>query len=142
MRFGDVVGEGSLDVTGPHPLDVRGSRYGSGYRSNASGAYQFMGDNNTWEEMNDGTNAVMSVANQDAAAERLIRERTDYDFEQPFDGQSHELSGQWASIGNRSGRSDYGQPVKDSDMLSDFYDDRLDHWEGERRRDVYGQRFQ
>ena len=139
MRFADSPGEGSLDVSAPHPLDVRGSRYGSGYRSNASGAYQFMGGGNapTWQEMNDGTNAVMSPSNQDAAAERLIRERTDYDFDKPFPDQAYKLSSQWASIGDESGRSAYGQPTKDADMLNDFYNDRYAALEEQRRQDIY-----
>ncbi len=141
MRFADAPGEGSLDVTKPHPLDVRGSRYGSGYRSNASGAYQFMGGGAapTWEEMNDGLNAVMSPSMQDQAAEKLIRQRTDYDFDEPFDGQSHELASQWASIGDRSGKSAYGQPTKDSDTLNAFYNDQYSKIDQLRRDDIYQQ---
>jgi muramidase (phage lysozyme) len=142
MRFGDKPGQGSLDITAPHPRDVRGSRYGSGYRSNAAGAYQFLSDprGHTWEEFNGGENAVMSPANQDAAAIRLIEQRTGYNFDEPFADQAHELSGTWASIPNRAGSSAYGQPVKDLQMLSDFHEGRLEHWEDEARRDVYRQR--
>ena len=142
MRFGDQPGAGTLDITQPHPMDTRGSGYGSSYASNASGAYQFMagGSAPTWQEMNNGSNAVMSPSNQDAAAERLISERTNYDTDEPFRDQAHELSGQWASIPNRSGRSSYGQPVKDLDNLSAFHEDRMDYWERERNHDVWSRR--
>ena len=124
MRYGDAPGGGTLDTTQPHPLDVRGSRYGSGFRSNASGAYQWMDD--TWSEMNDGVNAVMSPENQDRALNRILTERVGYDYDRPFAPQIPSLSGTWASFPNENGASRYGQPVKDASVLTNHYQQRLD----------------
>ena len=71
MRFGDKRNsEGSLDVTRPHPRNVIASPWGGSSGSNASGAYQFL--DSTWQETNDGQNAVMSPVNQDRAASALV----------------------------------------------------------------------
>ena len=124
MRYGDRSGEGSLDLTKPHPTDVRNSIYGGKWSSNASGAYQFKDD--TWGEFNGYNNAVMSPANQDAAVDRLIDKRIGYDYNKPFREQSHLLSGTWASIPTREGVSAYGQPTPHStEELGSFYDSRV-----------------
>ena len=123
-RYGDNVDESTLDITKPHPQNVRSSPWGSGRRSNASGAFQFMDD--TWREQFGGKNAVMSPTNQDKAVGQLI-EGTGYDYNQPFEDQVHKLSGRWASIPNEQGVSTYGQPVPHSaEELSEFHDLRLE----------------
>ena len=129
-RFGDKQGSsGSLDVTQPHPVYARRSPWGGSRGSNASGAYQYL--DNTWIEMNDGTNAVMSPENQDRALYRLLETRIRYDFDRPFEQQVHLLAPTWASFPTRSGYSYYGQPVKSSQLLIDFYNERLEqHSEG------------
>ena len=125
MRYGDKKGSaGSLDVTKPHPKNVISSPWGGSSGSNASGAYQFL--DNTWAEMNDGRNAVMSPANQDAAFDRLVDERIGYDIAAPFEDQVTKFSGSYASFPDDSGQSKYDQPVKSVQELSDVYDNRLD----------------
>ena len=81
MRYGDRAGEASLDITQPHPGTVRSSAYGSGYSSDASGAFQFKKD--TWSEMHGGNNAVMSPDNQDLAVGKLITAEG-YDYNEPL----------------------------------------------------------
>jgi len=140
MRFGDRKGEGSLDVTKPHPLDVRGSIYGTeGVASNASGAFQFLDP--TWKEMNDGQNAIMSPANQDRAVGRLIKGEG-YDYNSPFAEQAPKLAGRWASIPNEEGVSNYGQPVHHSaEELGDFHKGRLEDLTAKDRMRVYRERL-
>ena len=122
-RYGDNVGEATLDISKPHPQNVRSSPWGSGFSSNASGAFQFKDD--TWMEQFDGKNEVMSPVNQDRAVGQLI-EGTGYDYNQPFEDQAHKLSGRWASIPNRQGVSNYGQPTPHSSQeLGEFHDLRL-----------------
>ena len=123
MRFGDARNSaGSLDVTQPHPRDVVASPWGGSRGSNASGAYQFL--DNTWEETNDGQNAVMSPINQDNAASALV-DQTGWDDNKGFREQAPLLSGRWASIPNDRGVSNYNQPVKSLDSLDNFYQSRL-----------------
>ena len=123
MRFGDARNsEGSLDTAAPHPRDVISSPWGGSRGSNASGAYQFL--DNTWEETNNGVNAVMSPTNQDNAASTLI-DQTGWDDSKGFREQAPLLSGRWASIPNENGVSNYNQPVKDIDSLDSFYQSRL-----------------
>jgi len=123
MRFGDKRNsEGTLDTAAPHPRDPRPSPWGGSRGSNASGAYQFL--DNTWEETNDGTNAVMSPSNQDNAASALI-DQTGWDDNKGFKEQAPLLSSRWASIPNENGVSNYGQPVKDINDLDSFYQSRL-----------------
>lgn len=125
MRYGDKKGSaGTLDIKRPHPITARPSPWGGSSGSNASGAYQFL--DNTWSEMNDGKNVVMSPANQDASVDRLIDERTDFDRNKPFADQVSTLSGQWASFPTEEGVSRYDQPVKSADTLSNIYDERLE----------------
>lgn len=124
-RFGDARDSGgSLDITKPHPLDARPSPWGGSRGSNASGAYQWKDD--TWSEMNDGNNAVMSPENQDRALHRILQERVGYDYNKPFAEQSHLLAPTWASFPNQQGVSNYGQPVKDAGALNDNYLQRLE----------------
>ena len=123
MRFGDKRNSaGTLDTAAPHPRDARPSPWGGSRGSNASGAYQFL--DNTWEETNDGTNAVMSPTNQDNAASTLI-DQTGWDDNKGFKEQAPLLSGRWASIPNENGSSNYGQPVKDVNDLDSFYQSRV-----------------
>ena len=122
MRFADRPGNGTLDTTRPHPLTVRGSRYGSGYRSNASGAFQFL--STTWIGINGGFNLPMTPDNQKLAASVLIK-NTGYNFDRPFHTQAHLLAGTWASIPTRGGWSAYGQPVKSLTELNRFYEWRV-----------------
>ncbi len=122
MRFADAPGRGSLDITRPHPQTVKGSRYGSGYRSDASGAFQFL--STTWIGINGGFNLPMTPENQKLAASVLVR-KTGYNFDRPFRTQAHLLAGTWASIPTRGGYSYYGQPVKSLHELSRFYEWRV-----------------
>ena len=78
--------------------------------------------------MNDGNNAVMSPANQDRALHRLLYTRVGYNFDQPFGDQVHSLAPTWASFPNEQGRSNYNQPVKSADMLTNHYQQRLDFY--------------
>ena len=119
MRFADAPGRGSLDITRPHPQTVRGSRYGGGYRSDASGAFQFL--STTWIGVNGGFNLPMTPENQKLAASILVR-KTGYNFDRPFRTQAHLLAGTWASIPTRGGWSYYGQPTKPLGELSRFYE--------------------
>ena len=138
MRYGDRPGQGSLDVTAPHPRDVRSSIYGSGNASNASGAYQFL--DNTWEEQNDGVNAPMTPQNQTRAVTDLISQ-TGYDYDEGFGDQAHLLSGRWASIPNASGVSNYDQPTPHSaDELNDFHEQRLEERLQKYRQGIYESR--
>jgi len=137
-RYGDSPGVSSLDVTQPHPADVRSSAYGSGFASNASGAYQFKDD--SWAEFNDGQNAVMSPENQDRAVGRMITSEG-YDYNEPFAEESFKLSNRWASIPNEQGVSDYGQPTPHStEELDTFHRQRLEQLQELERMRVYGLR--
>jgi muramidase (phage lysozyme) len=139
MRYGDSKGSaGTLDTSAPHPLTPRPSPWGGSRGSNASGAYQHL--DSTWKEMNDGVNVPMTPEAQDAATDRLIRERTDYDYNQPFGDQIHTLSGQWASFPNKQGVSRYGQPVHSPEELTGVYNDRLGIREEEERLRIYNMR--
>ena len=125
-RFGDAQGSGgTLDITAPHPITARPSPWGGSRGSNASGAFQYL--DSTWSEMHDGENVVMSPANQDKALHRTLTERLGYNFDQPFSDQVPTLSGTWASFPNERGVSQYGQPVKSADMLTNHYQQRLEH---------------
>ena len=125
MRFGDKKGsEGTLDTSQPHPLNVIPSPWGGSGGSNASGAYQFL--DHTWSEMNDNNNAVMSPANQDAAASRLI-DQIGYNSDGAFIDQLPILADRWASFPNEQGVSNYGQPVHSPQDLDKFYQSRLRH---------------
>ena len=114
-----------FDNSKPHPGTVYGSAKVS---SSAHGAGQFMPD--TWREMNDGINAPMTPANQDAAAIRLATERGQYDFTKPFSGQATNLAGIWASFPTAGGRSQYNmddgtpQPSRSLSELTNFYNAR------------------
>lgn len=114
-----------FDNSKPHP----GTVYGSAKVSSAAhGAGQFMPD--TWREINDGINAPMTAANQDAAALRLATERGQYDFTKPFSDQASNLAGIWASFPTSQGRSQYNlddgtpQPSKSLSELTNFYEAR------------------
>ena len=123
-RFGDARDSGgTLDITAPHPIQARPSPWGGSRGSNASGAFQYL--DSTWSEMHDGENVVMSPANQDRALHRTLTERVGYNFDQPFSDQVHTLAPTWASFPNKQGVSNYGQPVKDADMLNQRYLERL-----------------
>ena len=138
MRYGDRTGEASLDINQPHPGDVRSSAYGSGYQSDASGAFQFKKD--TWNEMHGGNNAVMSPENQDLAVGKLITAEG-YDYNEPFAEESFKLSNRWASIPNAQGVSDYGQPTPHStEELDTFHRQRLQQLQELERMRVYGLR--
>ena len=121
MRFGDRINGGSLNTQHPHPQQVRGSQYGSGYRSDASGAYQFL--STTWKLLHHGSNPPMTPANQDSAALKLVQS-TGYNTHRSFQSQAYLLAGTWASIPTRSGYSYYNQPVQSLDKLSRFYESR------------------
>ena len=121
MRFSDRLGAGTLDITKPHPREVRGSRY-SYYRSDASGAFQFL--STTWTAINGGRNLPMTPENQLNAAAALARS-VGYDFDRDFYGQAYKLASTWASIPTRWGSSYYNQPVKSLSSLTAFYDQRL-----------------
>lgn len=114
-----------FDNSKPHPGTVYGSAKVS---SSAHGAGQFMPD--TWREMNDGINAPMTPANQDAAAIRLATERGQYDFSKPFSSQASNLAGIWASFPTAEGRSQYNmddgtpQPSRSLSDLTNFFDAR------------------
>lgn len=137
MRFGDRKGEGSLDLSAPHPEDVRTSIYGSGRRSNASGGFQFL--DSTWKELNGGVNAVMSPHNQDRAAGELLLQ-TGFDPSGDFSTEISKAAGKWASLPNLQGKSHYNQPVKKREDLTAFYNDRLASRELDNRMRVYAER--
>ena len=114
-----------FDNSKPHP----GTVYGSAKVSSAAhGAGQFMPD--TWREINDGINAPMTAANQDAAALRLATQRGQYDFTKPFSDQASNLAGIWASFPTAQGRSQYNlddgtpQPSRSLSELTNFYEAR------------------
>ena len=90
--------------------------------------------------MNDGVNVPMTPANQDASVQRLIDQRTDYDYNKPFDDQVESLSGQWASFPNEEGVSNYNQPAHHRDELIDIYNGRYETRLDEEKRRVYGMR--
>ena len=126
-RFGDAPGSGgSLDLTAPHPIEARPSPWGGSRGSNASGAFQYL--DSTWSEMHDGQNLVMSPANQDRALVRTLNERVGYNYDQPFSAQVTKLAPTWASFPNAQGRSNYNQPVKSADFLTNHYQQRLDFY--------------
>ena len=122
MRFADPAGQGSLNIDGPHPRQIRGSRYGSGFRSDAAGAYQFL--STTWIGIHRGVNQVMTPDNQDQAALHLVKQ-AGYDLNRPFKSQAYKLAGTWASIPNRHNVSTYGQPIKSLHLLSKFHKQRI-----------------
>lgn len=124
-RYGDSPGSGgSLDITAPHPIEARPSPWGGSRGSNASGAYQYL--DSTWTEMHGGQNLVMSPENQERALHRTLTERVGYDFDKPFRDQVHSLAPTWASFPNEQGESNYNQPVKSAEMLTNHYQQRLD----------------
>ena len=112
--YGTAFTGAQFDNNRPHPGVVRGSR--GGYRSDASGAYQFL--STTWKGVNGGVNAPMTPENQDRAALELIRRRG-VDPTKPITPESVEkLAPEWASLPTRAGRSYYGQPVKGYNELA------------------------
>ena len=138
MRYGDRKGQGTLDTSKPHPEDVRTSIYGSGLRSNASGAFQFL--DNTWKEQFGGQNVVMTPENQDIGAVQLLRS-TGFDEGGDFKTEISKASGKWASIPNRHGKSDHNQPVHHNvDELNNFYEQRIAKREHDNRLRVYAER--
>ena len=125
IKYNIAFGGGSFDNNQPHPDRVIKSPRVS---SAAHGAFQFMPG--TWRGINNGQNLPMTAANQNAAAIRLA-ERRGYDFNKPFDSQSHLLAGEWASFPTAQGRSQYNladgspQPSKAADVLKEFYNERV-----------------
>ena len=125
IKYNIAFGGGAFDNNQPHPDRVIKSPRVS---SAAHGAFQFMPG--TWRGINNGQNLPMTAANQNAAAIRLA-ERRGYDFNKPFDSQSHLLAGEWASFPTAQGRSQYNladgspQPSKAADVLKEFYNERV-----------------
>lgn len=115
----DVRNGGStFDINAGHP----GYTPGSGGTSSASGRYQFTYD--TWLELNNGVNAPMTKANQDAAAWKLAQQRykkstgSDLNTYIETNGVTPKLldtlSPTWAAFGVKSNQTAIINAYKDS----------------------------
>jgi muramidase (phage lysozyme) len=107
-----------------HPRQVKGS--GSGYKSDAAGAYQFLSP--TWDAVQKELGlSDFSPKNQDIAALRLIERRGALDpflKGAKFGEVMNRLSPEWASLPTNQGKSYYGQPVKKLGDLYSYYEQR------------------
>lgn len=119
--YGIAFTGAKFDNNRPHPALVRGSA--GGYRSDASGAYQFL--STTWKGIWGGKNLPMTKENQDLAAIKLIQRRG-VDPTKPLSRQAlAKLANEWASLPNMAGVSAYGQPVKRFEELQKIYQQAL-----------------
>lgn len=121
--YGTQFGGGQFDWSKGHPDRVVRS---GGYASAAAGAYQFMPD--TWRGVAKQIGIDpkdFSPEAQDRAALQLVRNRG-VDPTKPLDAAAlNKLAPEWASLPTSSGKSYYGQPVKNRDALLKFYGGRL-----------------
>ena len=117
--YSTTFGYQSFDPSRGHPRRIVKS---GGYASDAAGAYQFL--STTWDRAAKGAGvnpAVMSQDNQDRAALWLVRQRG-VDPTKPITPEAiAKLSPEWASLPTASGKSYYGQPVKDYDSVARAY---------------------
>jgi lysozyme len=124
-----LYGGGRFASLARHPEIVVVKRY----RSAAAGAYQFLPG--TWREASQKLQlASFRPENQDQAALYLVDRRGVLDRidRQGLTRQAMAvLAKEWASFPTLSGRSAYGQPVKQAADLERFYQASLD---GERER--------
>jgi len=113
-----MFGGGTFDNNGPHPNRVVKT---SGYASAAAGAYQFLPG--TWNELGGGS---MTPMRQDEYAIKLIIRRG-VNPKKPLDRNSlNKLAPEWASLPTLNGRSYYGQPVKQYNVLFNYYQRELE----------------
>lgn len=107
-----------------HPNTVQ---FSGGYRSAAAGAYQFMPS--TWKEAAQKLNLPNFLPpNQDQAALFLIERRGALklaDSGKLTPELVARLAPEWASFPTYSGRSYYGQPVRNFKDLRRFYEENL-----------------
>lgn len=132
INYNTQFGGGQFDGSKGHPSQVI---HRPGVSSSAAGGFQFMPS--TWKEANQGKNVPMTAANQDAAADFLIKRRG-IDLSKPLEGQVGKLAGEWASIPTSMGTSYYNmdgkpyataggvaQPSKSREEFIKFYRDRV-----------------
>lgn len=115
-----MFGGGTFSSYERHPDKVI---HGNGYSSAAAGAYQFLP--NTWNslKLND-----FSPANQDIGATKLLQRRgalSDAASGKLTAQMLNKLAPEWASLPTLSGKSYYGQPVKNLAELQKFHAERL-----------------
>ena len=106
--YGTAFTGAQFDNSRPHPGVVRGRA--GGWRSDASGAYQFL--STTWKGIWGGKNVPMTPENQDYAAIQLMKRRG-VNPDAPITPEAMaKLAPEWASLPTLQGKSYYGQPVK------------------------------
>ena len=115
-QYNVVFGGGTFDTTKGHPDKVVD---GGKYSSAAAGKYQFMPG--TWKGVTGSVKTPMTRSNQDKAATSLIKSRG-VNLDLPMTRRSvNKLSGEWASLPDKSGKSRYGQPVKSYSQLRSWF---------------------
>jgi muramidase (phage lysozyme) len=128
MSIGDLV---RTQMTDRLPKSMGGKRAPWAAGSVASGAYQFMPD--TLKQLMSmgkaSPNQLMTPGNQDRLAWELMKRRGLTYQTLKKEGLSRNVSdmlaGEWASLPNRSGVSNYGQPVKPLKDLQKIYNETL-----------------
>ena len=117
-QYNVMYGGGKFDTTKGHPDTVVSGGKGSP-SSAAAGKYQFMPS--TWKGVTGDLKTPMTPSNQDKAATSLIKSRR-VNLDLPMSRRSvNKLSGEWASLPDKSGKSRYGQPVKSYSQLRSWF---------------------
>ena len=128
MSIGDLV---RTQMTDRLPKSMGGKRAPWAAGSVASGAYQFMPD--TLKQLMSmgkaSPNQLMTPGNQDRLAWELMKRRGLTYQTLKKEGLSRNVSdmlaGEWASLPNKRGVSNYGQPVKPLKDLQKIYNETL-----------------
>ena len=128
MSIGDLV---RTQMTDKLPKSMGGKRAPWAAGSVASGAYQFMPD--TLKQLMSmgkaSPNQLMTPGNQDRLAWELMKRRGLTYQTLKKEGLSRNVSdmlaGEWASLPNKRGVSNYGQPVKPLKDLQKIYNETL-----------------
>tara|TARA_A100001234_G_scaffold151241_1_gene133167 strand:- start:554 stop:1348 length:795 start_codon:yes stop_codon:yes gene_type:complete len=135
-QYNVVFGGGTFDTTKGHPDKVVD---GGKYSSAAAGKYQFMPG--TWKGVTGSVKTPMTRSNQDKAATSLIKSRG-VNLDLPMTRRSvNKLSGEWASLPDKSGKSRYGQPVKSYSQLRSWFNKKKSGELGPNYRDAPGANY-
>lgn len=135
-QYNVVFGGGTFDNTKGHPDKVVD---GGKYSSAAAGKYQFMPK--TWKGVTGNVKTPMTPSNQDKAATSLIKNRR-VNLNLPITRRSvNKLSGEWASLPDKTGKSRYGQPVKSYSQLRSWFNKKKREELGSDYRDAPGANY-
>jgi len=135
-QYNVIFGGGTFDNTKGHPDKVVD---GGKYSSAAAGKYQFMPK--TWKGTTGSIKTPMTPSNQDKAATSLIKNRK-VNLDLPMTPRSvNKLSGEWASLPDKTGKSRYGQPVKSYSQLKSWFNKKKKQELGPDYRDAPGANY-